>query len=84
MPNPSFEIVALWDGEAGVWVSESDIVGLHIEAETLEEFEKEVRQHAAHLIVENHYKGVDVKNADLRDLIPAIFWRQGRLGAESA
>ena len=34
-----FFIKAIWDDEAQVFYSESDIKGLHIEAETLAEFE---------------------------------------------
>ena len=34
----NFLVKAVWDEEARVFYSDSDIVGLHIEAETLEEF----------------------------------------------
>lgn len=78
MANPNFEIAAVWDDEAKVWISESDIVGLHIEAATLEEFEKEVREHAAYLIVENHYTDREIDRSNLRELIPTIFWREGK------
>ena len=36
----SFTVQAFWDADAGVFVSESDIDGLHIEAATIEEFEE--------------------------------------------
>lgn len=35
----SYYVLALWDPEAAVWTSESDIPGLVIEANTLAEFE---------------------------------------------
>lgn len=49
-----FVVRALWDDEAKVYVSESDIKGLHIEAETLEDFEAVIFEHARELIFENH------------------------------
>lgn len=75
MSDLSFEITALWDAEAQVWISESDIIGLHIEADTLEEFGKEVKRHAADLVIENHIDKSDLSNRSLRDLIPTIFWK---------
>lgn len=79
MSKLNFEVAAIWDDEAHVWISESDIIGLHIEAETMEEFEREVREHAADLIVENHINKADWANRSLRDLIPTVFMRQGKL-----
>ncbi len=35
----AYYVKALWDAEAEVWVSETDIPGLVIEADTLAEFE---------------------------------------------
>tara|TARA_R110002110_G_scaffold4877_5_gene24679 strand:+ start:5586 stop:5780 length:195 start_codon:yes stop_codon:yes gene_type:complete len=43
-----------WDKEAGVFYSESDIEGLHVEADTLENFREAVPAFAAELIVSNH------------------------------
>ena len=80
MSKLNFEVAAIWDDEAGVWVSESDIIGLHIEADTIEEFEREVREHAADLIVENHIDKADWANRSLRDLIPTVFLRHGKPG----
>jgi hypothetical protein len=34
----TYHVKALWDAEAGVYYSETDIPGLNIEAETLREF----------------------------------------------
>lgn len=39
MAERTFNVTARWDDEAGVFYSDSDIVGLHIEARTIEEFE---------------------------------------------
>lgn len=39
MAKRMFNVTAHWDDEAGVFYSDSDIVGLHIEARTIEEFE---------------------------------------------
>lgn len=71
----NFDITAVWDDSARVWYAESDIVGLHIEADTLEEFEKLAREFAAELIVENHYSNEDTSRSSLASLIPAIFLR---------
>lgn len=76
MANPSFTVEALWDADAQVWYSRSDIIGLHIEADTLEDFEREVRENAPYLVVANHYKDRDIDRTDLRNLIPAIFFRK--------
>ena len=54
--------------------SESDISGLHIEAETLEEFENELFDVAAELIAANHLTEEDL-SASPRDVIPAILYR---------
>lgn len=51
MARRSFTVDAKWDDEAKVYYSESDIIGLHIEAETLEEFEQVMMQEAPDLIV---------------------------------
>ncbi len=39
MSNPTFFVRASWDAQAEVWVSETDIPGLVIEADSLAEFE---------------------------------------------
>jgi RNase H-fold protein (predicted Holliday junction resolvase) len=78
MPGNSFEVTALWDEDAKVWYSESDIIGLHIEASTIEAFRKEVERHAADLIIENHLDPTALETGKLRDLIPTIFWREGK------
>jgi hypothetical protein len=69
-----FTVSAIWDKDAGVYYSDSDISGLHIEAETLEAFEGEVFEVAAELIAANHLTDVDLASAP-RDLIPAIVYK---------
>lgn len=70
-----FTVAAVWDREAKVYVSESDISGLHIEGDTLEEFERDLRDVAAELIFANHMAGDAQASVHPRDLIPAIFYR---------
>ena len=57
-----FYVRAHWDGEAKVFYSESDILGLHIEATTIEEFEGVMNEVAADLILANHYSAQDIAN----------------------
>lgn len=59
----SFYINAIWDEEANVFYSESDIVGLHIEAETIEDFKKAMEDNALDLVVANHIRPQDLASA---------------------
>ena len=76
MSKRTFFVRAVWDEDAGVFYSESDIEGLHIEAETLEEFEKVMADEAIDLIVANHISEPDFANKPLRDLVPTILWQR--------
>ena len=67
---------AAWDEEAQVFYSKGDIRGLHIEAETLDEFESLTVDLAPDLIVENHLSAEEVSTTPLRDLIPSIVLRE--------
>lgn len=49
----SFYVKALWDAEAKVWYSETDIPGLVLQTETLEEFEDLIRHFAPDLLASN-------------------------------
>jgi hypothetical protein len=49
----SFYVKAIWDAEAGVWCSESNILGLVLETATLSEFESLARHFAPELLSEN-------------------------------
>jgi hypothetical protein len=48
-----FYVKAIWDPEAEVWCSESNIVGLVLETATLGEFESLARHFAPELLAEN-------------------------------
>ena len=72
----SFSVKAVWDSEAGVYVSESDIIGLHIEAATVEEFEAIMRDVATDLVIANHISNDQLNSLPLRDLIPTIVWER--------
>lgn len=72
----TFFIRALWDEEAGIYYSESDIEGLHIEAETLDEFEDIMSDVAIELVVANHISAPDLANKPMKDLVPAILWQR--------
>lgn len=60
MNRKAFTIRAIWDPEAGVFYSESDNIGLHVEAKTLDAFEDLAFTFAPELIVSNH---LDPKDA---------------------
>lgn len=75
MAKNTFYVKALWDGEAGVFYSESDITGLHIEAETLDEFKSLMDELARDLIVENHISKADFSQGRIADLMPTIYWQ---------
>ena len=70
----TFFVRAVWDAEAEVFISESDIDGLHIETDDLEEFQAIMADTAIELIVNNHMSLPELATTPLRDLIPAIIW----------
>lgn len=76
MSQKTYEIKACWDDEAKVWYSESDIIGLHIEASSLEEFEEIMRDCAVELILTNHLTPEQLSSTPLRDLVPGILWQR--------
>jgi hypothetical protein len=76
MKQRSFHVRAVWDAESGVYVCESDIVGLHIEAATVDEFEEAMMDVAPELIVANHMSAADIAGTPYKDLIPAIIWER--------
>ncbi|MEM6940869.1 MAG: DUF1902 domain-containing protein [Pseudomonadota bacterium] len=80
----SFKVAAVWDPEAEVWFSESEIIGLNIEAGSLEEFVDLVNEFAPDLIVSNHYSERDLSGVALRDIIPAVVIFEGRLNPKVA
>lgn len=70
-----FSVSALWDEEARVYYCESDIEGLHIEAETIDEFQSLIGEYAPDLILSNHLRARDLASVRLGELIPAIVVR---------
>jgi hypothetical protein len=76
MSRRSFTVRAVWDEDARVYYSESDILGLHIEAPTLDEFEAIMMEVAPELVVENHLSRPDLASKSLSDLIPTIVWQK--------
>ncbi len=48
-----FYVKAIWDPEAEVWCSQSNILGLVVETATLGEFEALARHFASELLAEN-------------------------------
>ena len=75
MPKRYYHVRAVWDDDAKVYISESDIIGLHVEAASLVDFEKIINEEAADLIVSNHMSDTEISTQSLRDLIPALIWR---------
>jgi hypothetical protein len=72
----TYFVRAVWDDEAEVYYSESDIHGLHIEAATVDAFEEVMFEAAIDLIVANHISDADLADRPIRDLIPAILWER--------
>ena len=70
-----FTVRAVWDEEAGIYYSDSDISGLHVEADNLEEFEREIFDVAAELIVANHMTPAELNSTPRKDVIPAILYK---------
>ncbi|WP_229731466.1 DUF1902 domain-containing protein [Aquisalinus flavus] len=77
MPDKkSFRVTARWDDEAKVFYSDSNINGLHIEAETLEEFEALIFDTAVDLVLANHFTPAELASKPLRELLPTILWEK--------
>ncbi|MGE0409884.1 MAG: DUF1902 domain-containing protein [Amphiplicatus sp.] len=76
MSKRTFFVRACWDAEAKVYYAESDIEGLHIEADTIEEFESVMMDLAPELIVVNHFEASELARTPLKDLMPAILWQR--------
>jgi hypothetical protein len=71
-----FFVKAIWDDEAKIFYSDSDIEGLHIEAATVDGFEEVVFDVAIDLIVGNHLSAEELAATPIKDLIPAILWQR--------
>jgi hypothetical protein len=84
MSRCSFTVVAKWDHDAKVYISESDIIGFHIEADTMDEFVALVNKEAPDLIVANHMSKPELARSNIRDLIPSILLRTQELNLVTA
>ena len=73
-----FWVKATWDSDSGVFVSESNIKGLHLKAETLREFQDEMLRIAPELIIDNH-GDEEPEKTRARDMpITEAFWAYGK------
>ena len=72
----TFNVKAVWDDEAQVFYSQSDVEGLHIEAASLDEFEAIIIEEAPESIMANHRSLSEIAEHPLKDLIPAILWHR--------
>lgn len=84
MTKRTFSVRAVWDPEARVYYSESDIFGLHIETKTLDDFEEVMMAEGVNLILANHVSSEELANTPLRDLVPAIVWQRPEAMPEAA
>jgi hypothetical protein len=76
MVKRMFYVKALWNEDAEVFYSESDIEGLHIESADIDLFEAILFDTAMDLIVANHISKPDLADTPLSELIPAIVWQK--------
>jgi hypothetical protein len=72
----TYHVAAIWDPESSVWVSETDIPGLVIEAETLAQFEQLMdalapEMLAANTNLHNQSVGVDLRAEGRREFAVA-------------
>ncbi|HLV84456.1 MULTISPECIES: DUF1902 domain-containing protein [Devosia] len=71
-----FNVTAHWDDEAKVFYADSDIIGLHIEAKTIDEFESVMMEVAPGLVIANHVSKAELESSAPEDIIPAILWQR--------
>lgn len=74
--NLTFYVKVTWDEEAEVFISESDIKGLHIEAKTIDEFEVVMKDLVGDLIIANHIQGPDFTTRKIEDLFSTVVWER--------
>lgn len=70
----TFYVKALWDDEAKVWYSETDIVGLFIETKTISEFEDIMPELARDMIIANHNVDPEFSQRSPQDLFATVTW----------
>lgn len=79
-----FYVKALWDDEAKVFYSESDIVGLHIEAATIEDFVVVMEDLAPQMVLENHMTKQDIAKKSILEMISSIIFQPPSNGSIAA
>ncbi len=70
-----YRVNTIWDAEAEVFYSVSDIEGFHIEASNRIEFEAIMKDVAPELIVSNHRTASENSVCSPKGLIPVILWQ---------
>ena len=70
----TFYVKALWDEDAKVWYSETDIEGLFIETKTLDEFQDIMPELAREMIFANHTPHLDEATVAPQDLFATVTW----------
>jgi Domain of unknown function (DUF1902) len=70
----TFYVKALWDDEAKVWYSETDIEGLFIETGSLQEFEDIMPELARDMIIANHNSLPGFDSLAPEDLFAMVTW----------
>lgn len=71
-----YRVEAVWDADAEVFFSVSDIDGFHIEASDLEEFEVIMMDVAPELIALNHRTATENDVYAPDEPLPVILWKQ--------
>ena len=79
-----FYVKALWDEDAKVFYSESDIVGLHIEAVTIAEFIELMEDLAPQMVLDNHVSKQDLAKKSLIDMVSSIIFQPPSHGSFAA
>lgn len=72
----TFKVEACWDEEAEVWYSVSDIKGLNLETETIDQFEALILDLAIEMVIANHVRPQDFVKRTMAELVPAILWQR--------
>ena len=80
----TFYVKAVWDDEANIWYSESDIDGLFINAKDLNEFEEVIGEFAGDLVLENHWRHDQVPEELIKSTVPIILWQRPNLVRHAA
>ena len=76
MTQRVFHVTAIWDDDAKAYYCDSDIIGLHVEARTIDEFEAVMLDVAPGLIVDNHMSAEERASRSKEDPIPTILWQR--------